>query len=427
MISYIGKLRGGSDVGEADADEEDEELVAVSGSVSELVKNILYRVITLIFAVIFSIIRSLTSLFGSGEAISDNDEETGAKITEIDQDTSPSKDFGAYLSQKFSVEQTRTSTDFALPVISGPFLDALKIARSKARLLFIFIPSVSLNKAASSEPDRKAVEAFLSSEVAQITERKATKQGNYGSYLLYSTPLESADAQSILKMLKVQTKNTKNSRIPILAVAGFTQGTDKYGSTRVSPKLLGQHHASPPPTAEKMASWLKALRKRHLKTYQSMQEHLREMEFYEERKSGYKESVQDDIKRNEKERLEAAEKAETERLERIKNEESKQRRKEFLENMAEEPLEGLDTYTLSLRLSDGRSCQRRFKEDLLLEELLSWIDAKFEIDRESIVLTTMNGRDTFSWSDKEVTLAQSDLPRKAGLRISIANREENRV
>ena len=90
------------------------------------------------------------------------------------------------------------------------------------------------------------------------------------------------------------------------------------GGPKLVPRKLAQHHCSPPPEAALMAGWLNALRKRHAKQYKVMQTELKEIEYFKERKEGYKESVKADIKRKEEERVEeekrlAAEKEEQEK------------------------------------------------------------------------------------------------------------------
>lgn len=184
--------------------------------------------------------------------------------------------------------------------------------------------------------------------------------------------------------------------------------------------MLVQHHCNPPPSPEAMATWMNELRKRHAKEYVIMQKDLREAQISKERQEGYKESIQSDVerkireKKQEEERL-AKEKAEKERLEALEV-----RRKEFLESLPEEPgREVKDAITLSVRHSNGQSDKRRFDPDTQLSVVFNWVDAVFEVERELVVLATMNGKQSFSWEDvEEKTLKEAKLGRMVGFRIS---------
>eukprot|EP00957_Ditylum_brightwellii_P026274 1987343-Ditylum_brightwellii.AAC.1 len=89
-----------------------------------------------------------------------------------------------------------------------------------------------------------------------------------------------------------------------------------------------------------MAAWLNALRKRHAKQYATMQHELQELQYFQERKEGYKESIVGDTNREKREKQEemerlAKEKAEKERIEMLQK-----RRKTLRENLPEEPSAG---------------------------------------------------------------------------------------
>lgn len=196
------------------------------------------------------------------------------------------------------------------------------------------------------------------------------------------------------------------------------------GEPKIVPKVLAQHHCSPPPTEEAMAQWLNELRKRHAKQYASMQLQRRESQLYKERVEGYKGSVQSDVTRQiqeqkeEQERI-AKEKAEQERLEALEK-----RRAELLESLPEEPDKTVkDAFTIALRFSDGRSGRRRFASDTPLSTIFNWVDASYSIERELVVLTTMNGKLSFSWEETQ-TLQESGLTRNTGLRVTQKKEEE---
>lgn len=192
------------------------------------------------------------------------------------------------------------------------------------------------------------------------------------------------------------------------------------------PKVLAQHHCNPPPSPKAMAEWMKELRKRNAKLYAIMQRDVRELQLYRERKEGYQESVTSDKERKLREAEElqqklAAEKAEQERLEVLK-----ERRKELLESLPEEPdsatTAATDIKTMSVRFPDGRVGRRKFTSDTKLSDVFNWVDAVFEVEREVVILTTLDGKQTFAWVDPlskdNLTLQQAGLGRMVGFRVS---------
>jgi hypothetical protein len=167
-----------------------------------------------------------------------------------------------------------------------------------------------------------------------------------------------------------------------------------------------------------MASWLNTLRKRHSKQYTAMQTVLKELQYFKERKEGYTESKKSDKERQKREKEEeekrlAAEKAEQERLE-----EMEKRREELKGALPEEP-KGKDTQKIALRFEDGRSGQRRFSPEQPFMDVFNWVDAIYEIERETVILTTMNGKQTFEWEENEKTLEDAGLGKNTGFRVSI--------
>ena len=56
--------------------------------------------------------------------------------------------------------------------------------------------------------------------------------------------------------------------------------------------------------------------------------------------------------------------------------------------------------TIALRFPDGRTGTRRFAlETTSLADIFNWVDAEFEMERETITLVTLNGQHSFEWSD----------------------------
>ena len=175
-----------------------------------------------------------------------------------------------------------------------------------------------------------------------------------------------------------------------------------------------------------MAAWLNALRKRHAKQYSAMQKELKEMKWYKERKEGYHDSVQSDVKREEREKEEeekrlADEEAEKERLEALEK-----RREELKSSLPEEDTSS-DAKKIAVRFPDGRSGQRRFSPDQPLSDIFNWVDAMYEMEREKVVLTTMNGQKTFSWDEEtnDQSLDEAGLGRMAGFRVSEKKEEDS--
>jgi Skp family chaperone for outer membrane proteins len=192
------------------------------------------------------------------------------------------------------------------------------------------------------------------------------------------------------------------------------------GVPKITATVLAQHHCSPPPASSLMAQWLNALRKRHAKQYNSMQSEMKEIQYFKEREEGYRDSVDNDIQRKEKEAKEEAErlakeKAEIERMATIQK-----RRADLKSALPPEDKSG-KAKTVALRFADGKSGQRKFAPNTPLSTVFDWVDAMFEIERETLVLTTLNGKQAFSWDSEDVktkTLEKAGLGRMTGLRVT---------
>ena len=190
------------------------------------------------------------------------------------------------------------------------------------------------------------------------------------------------------------------------------------------PRLLSQHHCNPPPSPSVMSTWLNTLRKRHAKQYNDMQTELKELEYYKERKAGYKDSVKSDIKRQEQEEREEEERLAKEKAEKERQEAILKRREELKSSLPEEYTEK-DAKTIALRFADGRTDKRRFAPDTSLGTVFNWVDAMYEMDRETVILTTMRGDKTFTWEEEKVeeTLDDVGLGRNTGLRVTVKKEE----
>jgi glutamate synthase domain-containing protein 2 len=191
------------------------------------------------------------------------------------------------------------------------------------------------------------------------------------------------------------------------------------------PKVIAQHHCSPPPTPALMAAWLNALRKRHAKQYSVMQTELKEVQYYQERKEGYKESVQNDIVRKNQEKEEEAKRAAAEKADKEHQEAIAKRRTELKASLPEEATDK-GAKKIAIRFADGRSGQRRFTGDQPLSTVFNWVDVMYEIEREKVILTTMNGKQTFTWDEveNEKSLDEAGLGRMTGFRVAEKKEEE---
>ena len=191
---------------------------------------------------------------------------------------------------------------------------------------------------------------------------------------------------------------------------------------QIAPKVLAQHHCNPPLKAESMASWMNALRKRHGKQYEVMQTEFTELQLYKERKEGYIDSVQSDNQRKAKEAQEEAERKAKEVKEAARQAEIDARRQELEQSLPEDIKSGSNVKKIALRFPDGRTGQRGFASDQPLTVLFNWVDAMFEIERETVVLTTLNGKQTFSWEGDEntTTLEDAGLNKMTAFRVSQA-------
>lgn len=200
---------------------------------------------------------------------------------------------------------------------------------------------------------------------------------------------------------------------------------DSQGIPKLVPRLLAQHHCSPPPSPELMAAWLNALRKRHAKQYASMHHELKEAQLFKERTEGYKSSVVSDVQRREREKIEEEERIAKEEAEKERAEIIERRRDELRASLPEEPgKEVADAMTIALRFPDGRAGQRRFTPNTPISVVFNWVDSSFEMEREQVVLTTMNGQKSFTWEEvDDMSLSDSGLGRMTGLRVTMKKAE----
>jgi len=418
--------------------DEGRESAADEDEVSSGVASKMFRVIRRMWKAAWSPSSSSSSsvkkrkMANDGGIDMDKDSEEADEESDFDADalasTKKRPDFGTFLTKSYGVEATRydLGDDSAVqPILGGSISDALREARSRARLLVVLIPSSKPGKKKRGGGDKhasdeEAVKGFLSAEVATMAERKARTKGETGSYMLWGAKAGSAEAVAALKRLKATQTNSKGKKRPVLLVAYPAQVIGGGGVPKIVPRVLAQHHCSPPPSSEMMAAWLNALRKRHAKQFAIMQLELREAQLHRERKEGYKDSVQSDRERERREREEEEQRKEIEKAERERREAIEQRREDLRASLPNEPTgaAAVNAKTIALRFADGRSAQRTFAPDTKIATLFDWVDAMFEMERETIQLTTLNGKQSFAWEDSDATLSGAKFGKMTGLRVT---------
>lgn len=406
----------------------------------------------------------------SGDALASS---VKSKAEEEDDDDEK-YDFGTFFSESYEVADGRDER--GPEFLGGSLSSALEAARSKARLLVVFIPagkppSSSSSAAAGTEEsaDQIAIKSMLSKKVAKVSNKPGRKSSNseLGSYMFWGAKAGSSESTTAMKFLKRKPKVSKGEKRPMLLIVypakvkerkkdchkqkifdiihlhfyfiflfqislllhclslfcfvfpPFKKAVDSSGETRMIPKILAQHHCGPPPDETMMVGWLKSFRKRHGKQYTIMQTELKELGYWKERKEGYSDSVKSDTERKQREKeLEekklAEEKAEKERLEAIEA-----RRAELKESLPDDDTSS-GAKKVAVRFADGRSEQRGFAADETLTTIFNWVDVTFEMERERVILTTMNGKKSFSWDDEtnDQTLEEAGLGKKTGFRVS---------
>lgn len=198
------------------------------------------------------------------------------------------------------------------------------------------------------------------------------------------------------------------------------------GRVKIIPKVLAQHHCNPPPKEETMMAWLNALRKRHAKQYASMQLELKELALMKERTQGYTSSIQSDLQRQQKEEQERQDEIKQQQLAQEHMEQTQQRRLQLKESLPDEPTTtGTDTITIALRFittatTTTSNTKRKFDKEIhTLGDVFNWIDAIFEIERETISLTTLSNPRSFTYDEHEkMTLKDAGFSKMTALRVS---------
>lgn len=155
-----------------------------------------------------------------------------------------------------------------------------------------------------------------------------------------------------------------------------------------------------------------------------MQTDLKEAELYQERQEGYSESVKNDKERKQREKEEEANRLGEAEVEKERLAAVAKRREELRESLPEED-KSKDAKKIALRFGDGRSGLRQFSPNQPMSDLFNWVDAMYEIERENVVLTTMNGKQSFTWEGEGNTksLMDSGLGKNTGFRVTETKQE----
>lgn len=144
-----------------------------------------------------------------------------SKKKEVDVDVEDEKvsisDFGSFLEKSYSVSVDRG--DDPTIVMGGTIGDALREARSKARLVVVFIPSARPGRGKKKTPDHEAIQSLLSPEVSEVAEKRARKKHDSGSFVVWSAKASSPEAITAIKRLKAKQSSSKGDKRPVLVVA----------------------------------------------------------------------------------------------------------------------------------------------------------------------------------------------------------------
>eukprot|EP00559_Dactyliosolen_fragilissimus_P001854 CAMPEP_0184865610 /NCGR_PEP_ID=MMETSP0580-20130426/18632_1 /TAXON_ID=1118495 /ORGANISM="Dactyliosolen fragilissimus" /LENGTH=673 /DNA_ID=CAMNT_0027364885 /DNA_START=10 /DNA_END=2031 /DNA_ORIENTATION=+ len=337
----------------------------------------------------------------------DNEQKLSPTKTSTSTTTSIA-DLGPSLAKMYQVKH---STKSSIILHGGTLTDALKYARAQSCLLLVFVPfasSSSSHKSQKHEKDTLAIQSLLSPEVGSAMrksppmpskERQKYKQqqsSQEGSFLAWCAPAGSAEAND--KWIQNRQKIAKKGggKSPLLLLAYPAQTMDSMGKIKIVPQVLAQHHCNPPPSATLLSTWLKSARKQYARKYATMRHAAQEQQYAKERAEGYTSSLQNDAKRERNERRDRQQK-EREEADKRKRAEAYQKRRLILrDSLPQEPsssnIPSDQVITVALRFGDGRTGRRRFLIQEDVNVLFDWVDGMFEMEREQVKLSSMNGR-----------------------------------
>jgi len=324
--------------------------------------------------------------------------------------------------------------------------DALRLANANARLLICYI-------AKRNDANNDTVESNLTSkEMIKLANRDPLKRGKSKknvsnrlpgnedkSYYIWMTDND-YDIEYAMKRLKLKppkpppksaaTKSSSSSSneskipAPILSIICPTTSIDPSTSKlRVTPRILTQHHCRPPPSSPAaITAWANSVRERHIREYVKLRHIRTEMKLLKERTRGYQGSIRDDMARETKEKEIRAMEERKKENERLRSEMLDVRRAKLLANLMDEPsrdiTDGVVTVALRFAITtndkanelpkQGELRRRFIASETRVNDVFDWIDAKFGYDRETLVLSTMNGSKKFVYCDDDDAVVDVD-------------------
>ena len=327
--------------------------------------------------------------------------------------------------------------------------DALRLANANARFLICYI-------AKRNDANNDTVETnLMSKEIIKLANQDPLKRGKSKkkknvsnrlpgndedkSYYIWMTDNDD-DIEYAMKRLKLKppkpppksaaTKSSSSasnkSKItaPILSIICPTTSIDPTTfKLRVTPRILTQHHCRPPPsTPAAITAWANAVRERHLREYVNLRHIRTEMKLLKERTRGYQGSIRDDMARETKEKEIRAVEERKKENERLRLEMLDIRRAKLLANLMDEPSKDITdgVVTVALRfaittndkaneLPQRGELRRRFiANETRVNDVFDWIDAKFGYERETLVLSTMNGSKKFVYCNDNDAVVDVD-------------------
>ncbi|KAL7489284.1 hypothetical protein ACHAW6_014859 [Cyclotella cf. meneghiniana] len=336
----------------------------------------------------------------------------GSDHTDITQQQQPAKQHISTLAQKYGVSNASQITHSSVFTSTDTsFNEILQKANVDARFLICYISLESL-------PQNKIlIPSFLDAQFDKLCTRKPLGKKNLqdtGSFYVWICT-EKAVGDEAKKRIKIKplssnsssssNKNKKKQKntAPILTIIHPATTIDSSNRLKVSPRILVQHHCNPPPASlDTLIAWVTSVRKRHLREYAKLQHDRKEILLMKERSEGYMRSIEEDAIRQKKEEEELQRKREEEEKIQRRIGKMEQRRLELFQSLPEEPENGEGVMTVALRFQSVPSnataaTQRRFLKNDTINDVFNWIDATHGLERETIILSTMNGSRSFRY------------------------------
>jgi len=157
-------------------------------------------------------VRTVKRMWFAAWDTGESEDESAAK-----RESSVVSDFGSYLEDSYSLSVDRGEEPTT--VMGGTIGDALREARSEARLLVVFIPSARPGRGKKQTPDHEAIASLLSPEVAEVAEKRARRKHESGSFVVWGAKASSPEAVTAIKRLKAKQSSSKGDKRPVLVVA----------------------------------------------------------------------------------------------------------------------------------------------------------------------------------------------------------------